>query len=100
MENLIEDQVIDVLGNLVVGGIKSIARHNKTGAAIVNKMINFDKNIREHCEFMDSIIEVLKPAMHLSHEIIGKYLPGYVHIVDLAAELCKDVYQGLVAQPI
>lgn len=96
MENLIESQLIDVVGNLVVSGIKSIARHNKSGAAILDKVIAFDKNIKEHNEFLDSIIAVIKPALHLSREIIVKTLPGYVHIVDLVAELCNDVYKGVV----
>jgi hypothetical protein len=98
MENLIESQVIDVVGNLVVSGIKSIARHNKTGAALLNKIEVFDKRIKEHNEFLDSIIAVIKPALHLLRDIIVKVLPGYVHIIDLVAELCKDVYQG-VATP-
>ncbi len=97
MENLIESQIIDALGNLVVGGIKSIARHNKTGAALLNKVVDFDKRVKEHNDFLDAILAVLKPAMHLAHEIIAKFLPGYVHIVDMAAELCKDVYAGVAS---
>lgn len=95
MENLIESQVVDALGNLVVGGIKSIARHNKTGAALLNKVVDFDRRVKEHNEFLDAILAVLKPALHLAHEIIAKFLPGYIHIIDLVAELCKDVYAGL-----
>ncbi len=95
MENLIESQVIDVVGNLVVGAVKSLARSNKRGAALLSKLEGFDKSVKEHNEFMDSIIAVLKPALHLAHEILAKFLPGYMHIIDVVAELCKDIYAGL-----
>jgi hypothetical protein len=97
MENMIESQVIDVVGNLVVGAVKSLARTNKRGAALLSKLENFDKNIREHNEFMDSIVAVLKPALHLAHEILAKFLPGYMHIVDVIVELGKDIYAGLTS---
>jgi hypothetical protein len=97
MDNLIESQITDVVSNMVVGAIKSLARHNKTAAALLIKAADLDKRIKEHNEFLDDIIDILRPVAHIAHSILAKFLPGYVHIVDWVIELCQDVYNGVTA---
>ena len=96
MDNLIESQVETVVSNMVVGAIKSLARHNKTAASLLLKAGDISKQIAEHNEFLDDIIDILRPVAHLAHSILAKFLPGYVHIVDWVIELCQDVYKGVV----
>lgn len=96
MDNLIEKQVEEVVSNMVVGAIKSLARHNQTAASLLIKLDGFNKKIAEHNEFLDDIIDILKPVLHLAHGILATFLPGYVHIVDWVIELCQDVYAGVV----
>jgi hypothetical protein len=97
MDNLIEKQVEEAVSNMIVGAVKSLARHNKTAASLLTKVTGLDKKVAEHNEFLDDLIAILKPALHLAHGVLATLLPGYLHIIDWVTELCKDVYAGVTA---
>ena len=97
MSNFLEDKAIDVLGDLIVGAVKSLARNNKRCGEILTKIQDIDKDVKAHTGLTDSIIAILNPALHLVREVIAKFFPGYISIVDMINALIGDVYTGLVA---
>lgn len=94
--DILKEQAQEVVSNLVVGAVKSLARHNKRAAEILIKAQDYAKKLQEHNNFLDDVIAILKPALHLAHSILEKFFPGYMHIIDWVVELCKDVVSDLV----
>lgn len=97
MESILESQAIDVLSNLVVGAVKSVARNNKRLAEILEDIKDLDTSIDNHAGFTDSIIAIIKPAISFLHDIISKFIPGYMYIVDLIIDLGQHIYEGITA---
>lgn len=95
MEAFVKEQLNKTVSDLIVGAVKSIARHNKRAAELLMKAQEFGKRIQEHNNFLDDIIAIIKPALHLAHSILEKILPGYMHIIDWIIEICQDVASGL-----
>lgn len=97
LETFASDQLRDAIASMVVSGFKSLARHNKRAAELLNSVNGFSKKIEEHNSFLMDLIEVIKPALHLAHGVLEKFFPSYIHIIDWVCDLVKDVGEELIA---
>jgi hypothetical protein len=98
MDALQKEQLAEMVGTLVVGAVKSIARHNKRAGEFLMKVEEWGTELQaKHNNFLDDLIAILKPALGIAHGILEKLFPSYMHIVDWIIELCKDVYNDLTA---
>lgn len=97
LESIVTDQLKDAIASMVVSGAKTLGRHNKRAAELLSKVEGFEKRVQDHNNFLDDIIAIIKPALHLAHHILEKFIPSYMHIIDWVCELIKDVGEGLVA---
>lgn len=97
LETFATDQIKDAIATMIVGGVKSLARHNKRAAELLTSVEGFGKKIQEHNNFLDDLIAVIKPVLHLAHDVLEKFFPSYMHIVDWVCELIKEVGEELIA---
>ena len=97
LETIVTDQLRDAVASMVVSGAKSLARHNKRAAELLSRVEGFGKQIQEHNNFLDDLIAVIKPVLHLAHDILEKFFPTYMHIIDWVCELIKEVGEELIA---
>ena len=97
MNSLVENELQKVVVSMVSGAVKSLARHNKRASEILLKAQEWTKQLEEHNSFLDDIVAILKPALHLAHSILEKVCPSYMHIIDWVIDICTKVYEQVVA---
>jgi len=97
MNEILENELKSVVVSMVSGAVKSLARHNKRAAEILTKAKEWTDKLEEHNSFLDDIIAIIKPALHLAHSILEKVLPSYMHIIDWVIDICTKVYEQAIA---
>lgn len=97
LETIVTDQLRDAVASMIVSGAKSLARHNKRAAELLDKVEGFGKRVQEHNNFLDDLIAVIKPVLHLAHDVLEKFFPSYMHVIDWVCELVKEVGEELIA---
>lgn len=97
LETIVTDQLRDAVASMIVSGAKSLARHNKRAAELLSKVEGFNAKIQEHNNFLDDLIAVMKPILHLAHDVLAKFFPSYMHIIDWVCDLVKEVGEELIA---
>lgn len=100
LENIVTDQLRNAVASMVVSGAKSLARHNKRAAEMLGKIEGFGKRVQEHNNFLDDLIAVIKPALHLAHDILEHFFPSYMHIIDWVCDLVKEIGADLMGAAI
>jgi hypothetical protein len=98
LESIVTDQLKNAIASMIVSGTKTLARHNKRAAELLSKVEGFSKKVSDHNNFLDDIIAIIKPALHLAHEVLEKFIPSYMHIIDWVCELVKEVANELVGE--
>ena len=97
LETIVTDQLRDAVASMIVSGAKSLARHNKRAAEMLSKVEGFNAKIQEHNNFLDDLIAVMKPVLHLAHDVLAKFIPSYMHIIDWVCELVTEVGEKIIA---
>lgn len=96
LETIITDKLREAVASMIVSGVKSIARHNKRAAELLDDIKGFDKKINEHNNFLDDLVEIIKPVLHLAYEVLESFFPQYMHIIDWVCDLVKDVGEEII----
>lgn len=95
MNEVIKQNLEQVAADMIVSAIKSVARHNKRAAELLNKTKNWANELNDHNSFLSDLINILSPVIGIVHSFLEKIFPAYVHIADWIYELLNDIAKGL-----
>lgn len=97
MNTILDTELKHVVVTMASGAIKSLARHNKRAAEILTKAKEWTDKLEEHNNFLDDLVAIIKPVLHLAHSILETVCPSYMHIIDWVIEICTKVYEQAIA---
>lgn len=97
MNDVVSAGIEKVATEMIVGAIKSVARHNKRAAEILDKTNSWIKELNEHNSFLNDLINILSPVIGYAKGLLEKLFPAYVHIADWIYQLITDVASGLAS---
>jgi len=95
MNDALSTGIEKVAAEMIVGAIKSVARHNKRAAEILDKAKAWTNEFNEHNSFLSDLVNILSPVIGLAKGLLEKIFPAYVHIADWIYQLITDVASGL-----
>jgi hypothetical protein len=92
LKDITQDELKHVASSMIVSTVKSISRHNKRAAELILKakeILNGDAE--QHNSFLDDVIQIIKPVLHIAHSVLENLFPSYMHIIDWLIELVSEV---------
>lgn len=95
MKEIVSNGLEKIAADMIIATIKSVARHNKRAAYMVDKSNSWIKELHEHNSFLSDLVNILSPVVGLIKGVIEATFPGYVHIAEWVISLITDVANGL-----
>jgi hypothetical protein len=98
LKDISQDEIKNAATSMIVSTVKSIARHNKRAAELLLKAKELiDPNVEKHNSFLDDILQILKPVLHIAHSVLENLFPSYMHIIDWVIGIFTEVVQEATA---
>lgn len=92
LASISQEELKNVASSMIVSTVKSIARHNKRAAEIILKAKELlAPEVEEHNTFLDDVLQIIKPVLHIAHSVLESLFPSYMHIIDWLFELFNQV---------